>query len=185
MRACAVTSRGVAALGAAALALALASTSGLAAQTRSLSIRHTTLDPIERFTVVEAGRIVTTIEVEAVGRTIDAELVAGTNVLLSWGCGTYCTTSVLYDANGRSLGTFGLLDVSPDHSLAASYAAFDAPLEGGVEIISLRTGLVLVSRPDVPAWNTCRVEWSADRVRFQRCTRATRSFSLALPDSPR
>ncbi len=108
-------------------------------------------------------------------------VVAGDRVLSSWGCGTYCETTVLQALDGHILASFGHHATSPDGRLAVTWNAFDAPMPGDVGLIDLTTGRVIASTPSRDAWNTCRVHWSTRAVILLPCDRRGRSVVLALP----
>ncbi|UJR83521.1 hypothetical protein [Sandaracinus amylolyticus] len=112
-----------------------------------------------------------------------ARFVAGDNLLLSWGCGTYCASAVLVRADGHRIADLGHVDVSPSGELALVYSPFDSAVSGVVEVIALRTGEIVSSRESEDAWNTCAVRWDATRVRLLRCdTRTPRA--VVVPLSP-
>jgi hypothetical protein len=103
---------------------------------------------------------------------------AGDNVLASWGCGTYCVSSVLFNAAGKELASLGIHDVSPTGELAVSYTAIDEPIPGDIKIVNLRTGKIIRRTSNKSVWNTCKVRWSSKRVVLEPCDRRTRPVEL-------
>ena len=116
---------------------------------------------------------------------LEVRFVGGHNLLAAWSAGTYCGVAVLYSPRGEKLASldFGGNEVSPDGTLAVSFAAFNKPgrVPDAADVIDLRSGKKLVSSKQAGIWNTCGARWENRRVTLVPCDALTQPVVLALP----
>jgi hypothetical protein len=118
---------------------------------------------------------------------LSVRFVGGDNLLASWGCGTYCEVTVLFNPRGTKLASFGAHEVSPTGGLAVSFEAFDVPgcVSDSADVIDLRTGQKLRHSGKPGIWNTCGARWERRQVTLMPCDARTRPVVLPLPPRAR
>jgi hypothetical protein len=85
---------------------------------------------------------------------------ANDTILASWGCGTYCSVSVLYAPNGQILrNDFQFFEISPARNIAVDYPAWELPVSGDIRIIDLNTGQILKTEHYSSIYSTCCATW--------------------------
>lgn len=110
----------------------------------------------------------------------DLRFVGGDNILVSWGCGTYCQVAPVFTPTGRQLVSLGIHSVSPNGRCAVSYEPFDSPSVSNVVISDLASGKTLAQQTSRNAWNTCSVVWAKGRIHLEPCSNKTQAVTVSV-----
>lgn len=118
----------------------------------------------------------------AVSASIQIQFVVDDNLIISWGCGTYCQSATLFSPDGKLLTQLAIHSVSPNFELAVTFASTAG--DRNVRLVDLRTGRNLLSKPVPEKWSACSAIWTSAHVKLQPCDEDVQpSFlSLSIPE---
>jgi hypothetical protein len=102
-----------------------------------------------------------------VSASVQMQFVANDNLIVSWGCGTFCQMASLFSLDGNLLTKLYMHSVSPNLRTAATFAFINK--DKNIRLIDLRTGKTLLSQQVGRHWHACSAKWTAFHVELKSC----------------